>query len=99
MFEQSCRRFWKSISCEDEFQLGTSKASRIIHPVLKVIHRIIVSLLFPQEEISKANKKELEVLWCLINMLEEVPHFGCWVIQKMLKNALSNFIVETWFLL
>ncbi|CAI9276718.1 unnamed protein product [Lactuca saligna] len=69
---------------------GTAKASSIIHPVLKVAHRIIASLLFPQEEISKANKKELEVLWCMINKPAEVPHFGCWVIQKMLRSATSN---------
>ncbi|CAI9264634.1 unnamed protein product [Lactuca saligna] len=65
------------------------KASSIIHPVLKVAHRIIASLLFPQEEISKL-KKELEVLWCMINKPAEVPHFGCWVIQKMLRSATSN---------
>ncbi|CAI9297202.1 unnamed protein product [Lactuca saligna] len=83
-------KLFKNIGWEDEFQSGTVKASRIIHPVLKVTHQIIASLLFPQEEISKANKKELEVLWCMINKAEEVPHFGCWVVQKMLKSALSN---------
>ncbi|CAI9284913.1 unnamed protein product [Lactuca saligna] len=58
--------------------------------VLKVTHQIITSLLFPQEEISKANKKELEVLWCMINKPKEVPRFGCWEVQKMLENAMSN---------
>ncbi|CAI9296260.1 unnamed protein product [Lactuca saligna] len=90
VFEQDCANFWRNISCEYEYQSGTAKASSIIHPVLKVAHRIIASLLFPQEEISKANKKELEVLWCMINKPAEVPHFGCWVIQKMLRSATSN---------
>ncbi|CAI9284240.1 unnamed protein product [Lactuca saligna] len=69
---------------------GIAKASSIIHLVLKVAHWIIASLLFPQEDISKANKKELEVLWCMVNKPAEVPHFGCWVIQKMLRSATSN---------
>ncbi|CAI9273492.1 unnamed protein product [Lactuca saligna] len=90
VFEQDCANFWRNISCEYEYQSGTAKASSIVHPVLKVAHRIIASLLFHQEEISKANKKELEVLWCMINKPAEVPHFGCWVIQKMLRSATSN---------
>ncbi|CAI9264255.1 unnamed protein product [Lactuca saligna] len=90
IFEQNYASFWRSISCEYEYQSGTTKASSIIHLVLKVTHRIIASLLFPQEDISKANKKELEVLWCMINKPTEVPHFGCWVIKKMLRSATSN---------
>ncbi|CAI9298928.1 unnamed protein product [Lactuca saligna] len=90
VLKPNCACFWRSISCEYEYQSGTAKASSIIHPVLKVAHRIIASLLFPQEEISKANKNELEVFWCMINKPVEVPHFGCWVIQKMLRSAMSN---------
>ena len=90
LFEDRCERFWTSISCEGEFQSGTTKDSSIIYSVLKVTHQIIVFLLFHKEEISKENKKELEHLWCMIHKPKEVPHFRCSVIQKMLKNSMRN---------
>lgn len=58
--------------------------------MLKITHRIIASLLFPQEEISKSRKKELEVLWCMIYELENSPHFRYWVLNKTLKVSESS---------
>ncbi|KAI3708262.1 hypothetical protein L2E82_37427 [Cichorium intybus] len=68
----------------------SAKASSIIHPVLKVTHRIIASIFFPQEEISKAGLNELELLYCMINPGPKTPNFGSWIMYKLLKLSRSS---------
>ena len=41
--------FWKQISGQEKYEARTAKASHIIHLVLKVAHRIIANVVYPQK--------------------------------------------------
>ncbi|KAI3768431.1 hypothetical protein L2E82_19102 [Cichorium intybus] len=90
LFHREVGPFWTRISTENFYRPSAAKASSIIHPVLKVTHRIIASILFPQEEISKAGLNELELLYCMINPGPKTPNFGSWIMYKLLKLSRSS---------
>ena len=71
------------------YEARSAKASHIIHPVLRVALRIIANLVFPQEDVSRAGKMELEILWCMVTGLKR-PHFGAFLASKLLKVSTSD---------
>ncbi|KAL2896985.1 V-type ATP synthase subunit D 2 [Bienertia sinuspersici] len=55
--------FWQRISAEESFNSRASKASWIVSPILRVVHRLLVMSLFQKKEISAITKDELRVIW------------------------------------
>lgn len=81
--------FWRAITGLNDYNPSLSKQSQIIHPVLKMTLRLICIILFPQEDKSKAGKKELELLWCMVTRNRK-PHLGVWLTWRLLKTARST---------
>ncbi|KAL2901138.1 Calmodulin-like protein 11 [Bienertia sinuspersici] len=55
--------FWQGISGEESFNSRSSKASWIVSPVLRIVHRLLVMALFQKQEIGAITKDELRVIW------------------------------------
>ena len=89
LFKAQAKAFWKEITGLDVYEARSAKASHIIHPVLRVALRIIANLVFPQEDVSRAGKMELEILWCMVTGLKR-PHFGAFLASKLLKVSTSD---------
>lgn len=78
---------WSNITGIDRYVARTAKASCIIHPVLKVLHRIVASILFPRRETSTINSKELQLLWCAVTNSPLKPNFGAYVCDRLIKES------------
>lgn len=89
LFKSQAKAFWKEITRLDEYEARKAKASQVIHPVLRVSLRIIANYVFPQEDISRAGKMELEILWCMVTDLKR-PHFGAFLAFKLFKVSTSD---------
>ncbi|CAI9276681.1 unnamed protein product [Lactuca saligna] len=81
--------FWRAITRLNDYNPSLSKQSQIIHLVLKMTLRLICIILFPQEDKSKAGKKELELLWCMVSRNRK-PHLGALLMWKLLKTTRST---------
>ncbi|KAI3721760.1 hypothetical protein L2E82_32778 [Cichorium intybus] len=79
--------FWNNITGIDRYVARTAKASSIIHPVLKVLHRIVASILFPRRETSTVSSKELQLLWCAVTNSPQKPNFGAYVCDRLIKES------------
>lgn len=79
--------FWNTITGIDRYIAKSAKASSIIHPVLKVLHRIFASILFPRRETSTINSKELQLLWCAVTNSPLKPNFGAYVCERLVKES------------
>ena len=75
--------FWQEITGLTHYDPAKTKASSIIHPLLKVAHRIIANILYPRKETSTINSHELKLLYCLTHPHEFKPHFGRWLSHKL----------------
>ena len=82
--------FWCQITGERHYQPSRAKASSIIHPVLRVTHRIIASIIFPREERSTVNSTELKLLYAMLQPFRGRPYFGSWVLDKLQVLATSK---------
>lgn len=89
LFSEDIKSFWERIA-RLRYVASSTKASGIIHLVLKVTHLILASTILRQQEISKAGQKELELLLCTIHNQKHLPNFGLWVIFKLLKLSRST---------
>ena len=84
------RSFWRTIAHDDPYDAGKAKASRIIHPVLKMADRILASLLFPGQNPGVCSKGRLELLYLMTrDNHPDRPHFGARVVKTLLsvKNS------------
>ncbi|KAL2922046.1 UDP-3-O-acylglucosamine N-acyltransferase [Bienertia sinuspersici] len=54
---------WQGISGEESFNSRSSKASWIVSPVLRIVHRLLVMALFQKQEIRAITKDKLRVIW------------------------------------
>ncbi|KAL4588606.1 hypothetical protein LXL04_001498 [Taraxacum kok-saghyz] len=75
--------FWRQITRLREYVPKYSKSSSIIHPVLRVAHRILASILFPCHETSTVSSAELQLLWCMTHTFETKPNFGAYLARRL----------------
>ncbi|KAI3690178.1 hypothetical protein L2E82_48153 [Cichorium intybus] len=84
------RRGWSAITSNQVYHPSSAKASSIIHPVLKVAHRILASVVFPREELSTVTAMELKILLAMISSTPQRPHFGHCVVNRLQRLARVN---------
>ncbi|KAL4570143.1 hypothetical protein LXL04_025794 [Taraxacum kok-saghyz] len=75
--------FWIQITGQPNYDASRARASHIIHPVLRVAHRIIASIIYPRDERSTVNSGELKLLYCMTHPSARRPHFGSWLSHKL----------------
>ncbi|KAL4591667.1 hypothetical protein LXL04_004637 [Taraxacum kok-saghyz] len=75
--------FWCQITRLREYVPKFSKSSSIIHPVLRVAHRILASIMFPRHETSTVNSAELQLLWCMTHAFDIKPNFGAYLTRRL----------------
>ncbi|KAL4575945.1 hypothetical protein LXL04_012032 [Taraxacum kok-saghyz] len=75
--------FWTQITGQPNYDASRARASHIIHPVLRVAHRIIASIIYPRDERSTVNSGELKLLYCMTHPSDRRPHFGSWLSHKL----------------
>lgn len=73
--------FWRQITGIPVYKSRSAKASSIIHPTLRLIHRIYACTIFAREDKGTVNKKELYLLWAFVKKHEKV--------------VLSHWLIET----
>ncbi|KAI3737147.1 hypothetical protein L2E82_27142 [Cichorium intybus] len=81
---------WGAITDQDDYSPSAAKASSIIHPVLRVAHRILASIIFPREERSTVNSLELRLLYHMAANSKSKPHFGKCIGHRLLETARST---------
>ncbi|KAL4557200.1 hypothetical protein LXL04_035372 [Taraxacum kok-saghyz] len=75
--------FWIQITGQNTYDASRARASLIIHPVLRVVHRIIASIIYPRDARSTVNSGELKLLYCMTHPSDRRPHFGSWLSHKL----------------
>ncbi|KAL4570292.1 hypothetical protein LXL04_025944 [Taraxacum kok-saghyz] len=75
--------FWTQITGQANYDASRARASHIIHPLLRVAHRIIASVIYPRDERSTVNSGELKLLYCMTHPSDRRPHFGSWLSHKL----------------
>ncbi|CAI9283412.1 unnamed protein product [Lactuca saligna] len=62
---------------------SSAKASSLIHPVMKVVHRIVASLVVPRKERSTISALELKILYAMAHPDDNlIPHYGSFLCNK-----------------
>ncbi|KAL4573115.1 hypothetical protein LXL04_019910 [Taraxacum kok-saghyz] len=74
---------WHQITRLREYVPKYSKSSSIIHPVLRVAHRILASIMFPRHETSTVSSAELQLLWCMTHTFDTKPNFGAYLARRL----------------
>ncbi|CAI9259337.1 unnamed protein product [Lactuca saligna] len=70
---------------------STAKASSLIHPMMKVAHRIIASLVVPREERSTISTLELKILYVMAHSDDNLlPHYGSFHCNKLTRLSTSR---------
>ncbi|CAI9291229.1 unnamed protein product [Lactuca saligna] len=70
--------------CQLPYVSSFAKASSLIHPVMKVAHRIIASLVIPREERSIISALELKILYDMAQSDDNlIPHYGSFLCNKL----------------
>ncbi|KAL4565065.1 hypothetical protein LXL04_029147 [Taraxacum kok-saghyz] len=75
--------FWIQITGQTNYDASRARASHIIHPVLRIAHRIVASIIYPRDERSTVNSGELKLLYCMTHPSDRRPHFGAWLSHKL----------------
>src|SRR6185503_16181320 len=55
--------WWRTIANKREFDSKKSLASEIIHPALRILHRILGYSVFNKQDLGKLSREEIMVLW------------------------------------
>ncbi|KAI3515814.1 hypothetical protein L1887_14719 [Cichorium endivia] len=74
--------FWFSISGKESYSSSRSKATDIIHPCIRLAHRILVCTIFAHKEVGQVGKWELYFLWCMTRAVPPIPDFASFFLQK-----------------
>lgn len=61
--EYDAFRWWQTITDFEEFNTKYSMANHIIHPVFRILHRILGFAVFSKQDLSKLSHEELFTLW------------------------------------
>ncbi|CAI9274441.1 unnamed protein product [Lactuca saligna] len=69
---------------------SSDKASSIIHPMMKVAHQILDSLIAPREERSTISALELKILYAMTQPNNNfIPHYGSFLCNKFTRLSTS----------
>ncbi|CAI9284283.1 unnamed protein product [Lactuca saligna] len=83
--------WWTHLTHLHPYVSSADKASSLIHPMMKVAHRIITSLVIPREERSTISVLELKILYAMANSEKQiVPHYGQFLCNKLLRLSTSR---------
>ncbi|CAI9271397.1 unnamed protein product [Lactuca saligna] len=70
---------------------SAAEASSLIHPMMKVAHRIIASLVDPREEQRTISPLELKILYAMAHPEDNlVPHYGQFMCHKIIQLSTSR---------
>ena len=75
--------FWNRITRQQSYVPKECKSAMIIHPVLRIAHRILASVMFPRPETSTVSSPELLLLWCMTQNLAIKPNFGVYLARRL----------------
>lgn len=76
--------FWQRISGLDDFR---PKSAHIIHPCLRLAHRILCCTIFARTECSQITKLELFFLWCMTSRdADFIPDFASHFLHKCIST-------------
>ncbi|CAI9280757.1 unnamed protein product [Lactuca saligna] len=83
--------WWNGLTHQHPYASSSAKASSLIHPMMKVAHRIIASLDVPREERSTICALELKILYAMAHPDENpVPHYGLLLCNKLTRLSTSQ---------
>ncbi|CAI9271383.1 unnamed protein product [Lactuca saligna] len=69
--------WWTDLTRQLPYVSSSAKASSLIHPVMKVAHRIVASLVIPKEERSTISTLELKILYAMAHPDDNLfPYYG-----------------------
>ncbi|CAI9297302.1 unnamed protein product [Lactuca saligna] len=74
--------FWQQIINEPQYSSSSSKASSIIHPCLRLAHRVLTCTIFSRSEVGQISKAELFFLWCMTRENGPRPDFASFFFTK-----------------
>ncbi|CAI9263093.1 unnamed protein product [Lactuca saligna] len=83
--------WWTQLTQLHPYVSSAAKASSLIHPVIKVAHRIIASLVAPREERSTISALELKILYAMTHPENNlIPHYGRFLYHKLIRLSASR---------
>ncbi|CAI9275944.1 unnamed protein product [Lactuca saligna] len=83
--------WWTDFMRQLPYVSSSSKASSLIHPVMKVYHKIIASLVIPREERSTISTLELKILYAMAYSDDNlIPHYGSFLCNKLTRLSTSR---------
>ncbi|CAI9296603.1 unnamed protein product [Lactuca saligna] len=83
--------WWTQLTQLHPYVSSAAKASSLIHPVIKVAHRIIASLVAPREERSTISALELKILYAMTHPENNlIPHYGRFLCHKLIRLSASR---------
>ncbi|KAF5804658.1 hypothetical protein HanRHA438_Chr05g0209331 [Helianthus annuus] len=83
--DYQAKAFWRSITKEEKYDTGRLKATHIIHPVLRVTHRLLSNIIDSRHDTGNVTQQELYLLWCMIHPQSSRPNFGKYLCHKLLQ--------------
>ncbi|CAI9265571.1 unnamed protein product [Lactuca saligna] len=83
--------WWTQLTQLHPYVSSADKASSLIHPMIKVAHRIIASLVAPREERSTISALELKILYAMTHPENNlIPHYGRFLCHKLIRLSASR---------
>ncbi|CAI9297829.1 unnamed protein product [Lactuca saligna] len=83
--------WWTQLTQLHPYVSSAAKASSLIHPVIKVAHRIIASLVAPREERSTISALELKILYVMTHPENNlIPYYGRFLCYKLIRLSTSQ---------
>ncbi|CAI9276650.1 unnamed protein product [Lactuca saligna] len=82
--------WWTQLTQLHPYVSSAAKASSLIHPVIKVAHIIIASLVAPREERSTISALELKIYAMTHPKNNLIPHYGRFLCHKLIRLSASR---------
>ncbi|KAL4582345.1 hypothetical protein LXL04_006892 [Taraxacum kok-saghyz] len=73
---------WEEISGGESLTKGRDKVSNIIHPCIRIAHRILSCTIFARKEPGQINTAELFFIWCMTRKRGPKPDFASFFYHK-----------------
>ncbi|KAI3736400.1 hypothetical protein L6452_15939 [Arctium lappa] len=87
----SNERFWSQISDQSVYSARLAKGSSILHPCLRLAHRVLSSTLFCRVDSGTVSHHELFFLWSMVNNYPRISFDGgSWIAHKLAKLSEST---------
>ncbi|CAI9294566.1 unnamed protein product [Lactuca saligna] len=83
--------WWTDLTYLHPYVSSSGKDSSIIHPVVKVAHQILASLVSPRDERSTISALELKILYAMAYRDDNlIPHYGSFLCNKLTCLSISR---------